>query len=120
MYLFTTLAGASAAEDPVGIVDNGAKALERGGLYAVVVVLLMALVAIFVIKERQIARHDAEKQKQIEDKEKQVRELHALVLGMVEKQTVVLTEANLNSKKIEAHLDRFTSAMERLMRDRGV
>lgn len=119
VYLFLALASASPVDDPVGVVDNGAKALERGGLYAVIVVLLLALVAIFVIKERQIARSDEEQRRRIEDKEKQVKELHALVLGMVEKQTVVLTEANLNARKIEAHLERFTAGMERLLRDRG-
>jgi hypothetical protein len=103
-------------QEGVTLVDESAKTLERGGLYVVVVVLLIGLIAIFVIKERQLQKHDDEKKQQIEDKDKQVKELHALVIGMVEKQTIVLTEANLNSRKIESHLERLMSHLERLTR----
>lgn len=103
-------------EDGVSAVDAAARSLERGGMSVVVVVLLLGLVVLFVIKERQIQRHEEEKKQQIDDKEKQVKELHALLIQMVEKQTIVLTEANLNGRKIEAHLERLTGFMERLAR----
>lgn len=118
-FLLAVLAFAGLTpEEGVNTVDAASKTLERGGLYVIVVVLLLGLVTIFVIKERQISRHEDEKKLQIADKEKQVKELHALIIQMVEKQTSVLTEANLNSRKIEGHLERLLAHLERLAREK--
>ena len=116
--LYTLVLLGVTPEEGVTLVDSSAKTLERGGLYVVVVVLLLGLVMLFVIKERQIQRHDEEKKQHIDDKEKQVKDLHALVIQMVEKQTIVLTEANLNSRKIETHLERLMAHLERIARTR--
>jgi len=105
-------------EEGVTLVDSSAKTLERGGLYVVVVVLLLGLVAIFIIKEQQIKQHAAEKKEQIEQKDKQVKDLHALIIQMVERQTQVLTEANLNSRKIEGLLERLMNHLEHVLRDK--
>lgn len=114
-FLLSALATAGLSpEEGVTVVDHAAQTLERGGLYVIVVVLLIGLVAIFLIKEKQISRHEDEAKLHIADKEKQVKDLHALVIAMVEKQTIVLTEANLNSRKIESHLERLLA----FLRDR--
>ena len=111
--ILATLAAAGLSPDEgVEAVDKAARTLERGGLYVIVVVLLVGLVAIFLIKEKQISRHEDEAKLHIADKEKQVKDLHALVIAMVEKQTSVLTEANLNSRKIESHLERLISFLK--------
>lgn len=99
------LAGVS-PEEGVTLVDASAKTLERGGLYVVVIVLLAGLIGIFVIKERQLQRFSDETKKQLDDKDAQVRELHGQIISMVEKQTAVLTEANLTARNIEKHLER--------------
>jgi hypothetical protein len=62
----------------------------------------------FVIKERQFQKHAAEKQVQLDDKEAQVKALQGLLIVMVEKSTAALTEANMNGRKIEIHLERLT------------
>ena len=109
--LLLTLAAAGVSPDEgINLVDKSAQTLERGGLYVVVVVLLAGLMTLFIIKERQLQRFEEEKKKQIEDKEKQVKDLHALIISMVEKQTAVLTEANLTARNIEKHLERLSKA----------
>ena len=52
-------------------------------------------------------------QKQLLGIDDRLSDLHTLIIQMVEKSTVVLTEANLINRKIEGHLGALTEYIKR-------
>lgn len=99
-----------AAQTPgIGAAEESAHLLERTGLYGVIGFLGVALVIIFGLFLREIAlRRAADAQRRTEDAE-----TTKMIIGMVEKQTIVLTEATVANKRNELLMQQVASRLQK-------
>jgi hypothetical protein len=101
--LLLLLAGQTTAPDMLTATAN---ALERGGLYAVVSILLGAVGTLFWLKEKEREKLHAEFQTLQNGFQKEL-------LRLIEAQTAVITRQAILTEKVESLLIRVTTRLER-------
>lgn len=102
-------------------VDALSKSLERGGLFTVVALLIIALVVALVSKERQRDRltlaHETLREKLHTDYQTQGNAFQTKLLSIIERQAEVLTKQALLTEKVEEALTRVNARWD--MESRG-
>jgi cell division protein FtsB len=111
-WIFLT---AVVAQIPVDDVDKMTSSLERGGLYAIISLLLFAVVALFGLKEWQGHKHAAALEKLRSDHATEVAKLRddmqTKLLGMTADQTKVLTTSAALQERIVTLLARVAARL---------